>query len=63
MNPDKFKLSGIGKTVGDALAAYDPKSIGIGAFDWTVPSGGKPRSGSWFQVVGVSPATGMANVT
>ena len=63
MNPDKFKLSGISNTLSEALAAYDPKAIGIGAFDWTAPSNGKQRSGSWFQIVGVSPATGMASVS
>ncbi|MFZ3232508.1 MAG: hypothetical protein WA194_03120 [Patescibacteria group bacterium] len=46
-------------------ASYDSKYLSVGAMDAVSksPSGGKPRSLSYFQVAGVSPVTGAAVVS
>ena len=44
MNPEKFKLSKLGNTLNEVLAAFDSKSVAVGVFDWTVMSNGKLRS-------------------
>ncbi|MFB0964595.1 MAG: hypothetical protein QMC36_02705 [Patescibacteria group bacterium] len=56
LNPEKFKVSNVLGVV-PAFAAYDPKSVSVGAADYSigVGAGGKKRSGSYFQVAGISP--------
>ncbi len=77
MNPEKFKVSSSGLPggtlgifaraagFGSAEAAYDARYLTVGAMD-AVPSssaGGKKRSVSYFQVAGISPATGAVTVS
>ncbi|MFZ3233203.1 MAG: type II secretion system protein [Patescibacteria group bacterium] len=71
LNPEKFKtasLSGLPFSVPSALAAYgqglyDSKYLTVGAMDSVVSSGSKPRLTTYFQVAGISAATGKATVT
>lgn len=48
----------------DALAAYDPKSVTVGAVDAAAAPtvSGRNRSAPLFQVAGISPATGTVSV-
>lgn len=48
---------------GTTEAAYDARYLTIGAVDATVGNGNKTRSVSYFQVAGISPATGTAVVS
>ena len=76
MNPEKFKVSASalpGGTLGvlagvaglgEAFAAYDARYLTVGAVDAAAgTAGGKKRSVSYFQVAGISPATGAVTVT
>lgn len=47
----------------DATAAYDSKNITVGAFDWVSNSNGKIRTGTYFQIAGISPANGAVSIT
>lgn len=61
LNPEKFKVGYRG--IENATAAFDSKYLVVGAFDAAVANGNKTRSVSYFQVAGISPATGVAVVT
>ncbi len=65
MNPEKFKVSALDGLVREVLAAYDSKYLTVGAMDALAAStnGGKKRAVSYFQVAGISPATGAVTVT
>lgn len=65
MNPEKFKVSKLGGSLREVLAAYDSEYLSVGALDVLQSGGmnGAKRAVSWFQVVGVSPATGISNVS
>ncbi len=73
MNPEKFKVSASGLPgalagiagFGSADAAYDARYLTVGAMDAVAgsTSGGKKRAVSYFQVAGISPATGAVSVT
>lgn len=63
LNPDKFKISSVfSKYL--ALAAYDPKTVSVGAVDYSPSSSasGKKRVSSYFQVAGISPSTNAVAV-
>jgi len=63
MNPEKFKVSAPGGTLREALAAYDSKYLSVGAAEFTQTQNGRARSLSYFQVAGISPATGVVTVS
>lgn len=64
LNPDKFKLSSASNWVRQAFAAYDPKSVSVGAVDASLAplASGKKRTASFIQVTGTAPATGAVTV-
>lgn len=68
LNPEKFRLSSLGarfaSAFGNAGAAYDPKSLSVGALDATLAptTSGRNRSTSFFQVTGTAPATKTVSV-
>lgn len=68
LNPDKFRLSSFGSrpaaAFGTAEAAYDPKSVAVGALDAALAptASGRNRSASFFQAAGTSLATGLVSV-
>lgn len=73
LDPEKFGLSyrapmggflSLASLLPEAFAAYDPKSISVGAMDAVlVPTAsGRNRSASFFQVAGTAPATGLVAV-
>lgn len=62
LNAEKFKTASANPFT--AFAAYDPKYLVVGAMDATLSSAsGKKRSTSYFQVAGISPATGAVSVS
>ncbi|MFZ3233117.1 MAG: hypothetical protein WA194_06460 [Patescibacteria group bacterium] len=69
INPEKFKLSSVplelASVFGKAEAAYDPKSVSVGAMDavLSVTPSGRKRTSSFFQVTGTVPGTGLASVS
>ena len=65
MNPEKFKSAYGFPAFPSLFAAYDSRYLTVGAMDALAgtTSNGKKRAVSYFQVAGVSPATGMAVVT
>ncbi len=64
MNPEKFKVSALGETLREALAAYDSKYLSVGAMDvQTAGVNGRKRTVSWTQVIGVSPSTKQAFIS
>jgi len=69
LNPDKFRLSSVPEKFaalfGMAEAAYDPKSVSVGAVDAALSSmpSGRKRTSSFFQVTGTAPATGLVSVS
>ncbi len=74
LNPEKFKvarnetnslLSAALDRIAAVSAAYDAKYLTVGAMDAVAgsASGGKKRSVSYFQVAGISPATGAISVS
>lgn len=66
LNPEKFRtsLQSFPDLISDALAAYDPKSVTVGAVDAAVApaANGRARSVAFFQAAGTAPATGAASV-
>ena len=56
MNPEKFRISGIGGSADSALAAYDSALLSVGAVEFPSVQNGRARNVSWFQVAGISPA-------
>ncbi|MFZ3232248.1 MAG: hypothetical protein WA194_01710 [Patescibacteria group bacterium] len=65
MNPEKFKVSALGEVLREALAAYDSKYLTVGAVDASagLTGGGRKRVSAYFQVAGISPATGAVAVS
>ncbi len=65
MNPEKFKTARAFPNAASVFAAYDSRYLTVGAMDAVAgsTSGGKKRAVSYFQVAGISPATGTAVVT
>ncbi|MFB0965075.1 MAG: type II secretion system protein [Patescibacteria group bacterium] len=65
MNPEKFKVSALDGILEKALAAYDSRYLTVGAMDALAGStnGGKKRAVSYFQVAGISPASGSVTVS
>jgi hypothetical protein len=74
LNPEKFRLSNrppmggflsLGSLLPDSFAAYDSKSLSVGAIDAVLAptANGRARSASFFQVAGTAPATGTVSVT
>lgn len=64
LNPEKFKVSKLGRAIAEAIAAYDSKLLSVGAMEaQSVGVNGRQRSVSWFQVAGISPATKIAAVS
>ncbi len=65
MNPEKFKTAYALPIFPRVFAAYDSRCLTVGAMDAVAgsTSGGKKRAVSYFQVAGISPATGTAVVT
>lgn len=67
LNPDKFKISlgNPSRFVIESFAAYDPKSILVGAVDAAVSAtaSGRKRSVSYFQVAGILPSNGTVSVS
>lgn len=74
LNPDKFRTSyrppmggflSLGSLLPDSFAAYDSKSLSVGAIDAALAptANGRARSASFFQVAGTTPATGTVSVT
>ena len=55
----------LGSLLPDSFAAYDSKSLSVGAVDAALaPSAtGRQRSTSFFQVAGTAPATGLVSVS
>lgn len=60
LNREKFKTSGLFANV--AFADYDPKSLTVGATDFTMAAGSRSRTNSYVQVAGISPETKKASV-
>lgn len=74
LNPDKFKLSyrppmggflSLVSILPESFAAYDSKSVSVGAMDaaLTPSASGRQRSTSFFQITGTAPATGLVSVS
>ena len=67
LNPDKFKISlgNPSRFVIESFAAYDPKSVLVGAVDAAISptASGKKRSVSYFQVAGILPSNGTVSVS
>lgn len=65
LNPDKFKFSSAPAWIQAAFAAYDSKSVSVGALDAALAptASGRSRATSFFQVTGTAPATGLVSVS
>ncbi|MFZ3232186.1 MAG: hypothetical protein WA194_01365 [Patescibacteria group bacterium] len=56
INPDKFKISQLEKSFENAIAAYDSKTVSVGAADVTSVANGKIRTNSLVQIAGTTPS-------
>lgn len=64
INPDKFKISFLEKAFESAFAAYDPKTVSVGAAEAvSILASGRKHVTSYVQVAGISPVSGAVSVT